>query len=141
MSQFKRVDEHITLGPQPTEQDLALAKQQGVKTVIDLRMPAETVNSNAALAKSQGLDYVNIPVNKSALCASQINELEAALEGKEGPFLLHCASGARAAMLLCMNRARKNGWNSKQVFDEARKIGFDIESSPEFSTFVARSLS
>lgn len=85
-------------GPQPTEQDLKQAKQQGIQTVIDLRMPSETATPNAELVKKSGMGYVNIPVNKAALSAQQIDELEMALQQNDGPYLLHCATGARVAM-------------------------------------------
>ena len=93
MSQFKQVEDGNFVGPQPTEMDLQEAKQQGIRTVIDFRLPSETATSNETLTKSHGLAYVNIPVNKAALSANQIGALDAAMKGKEGPFLLHCAPG------------------------------------------------
>jgi protein tyrosine phosphatase (PTP) superfamily phosphohydrolase (DUF442 family) len=55
---------------------------------------------------------------------------------KPGPFLVHCATGARAAMLLALAEARKHGWTAERAFEEARNMGFDLRSSPEFSAFV-----
>lgn len=136
MDRFQRIDEGMLLGPQPTEQDLQQARQQGIRTVIDFRMPGETPAPNARLAQASGLDYVNIPVNKQALSPEQIDELDRAMQERAGPFLIHCASGARAAMLLALRKARKNGWTASRTFDEARAMGFDIEGSPEFAAFV-----
>ena len=51
MSQFKRVEDGIFIGPQPTEQDLQDAKQRGLRTVIDFRLPSETATSNDILTK------------------------------------------------------------------------------------------
>lgn len=136
MHQFKQIEGNFYLGPQPTVDDLKQATQRGVKTVIDFRMPNETPGDNAVLAADQGLDYVNIPVNKASLSEAQIDELERAMTEKEGPFLIHCASGARAAMLLSLCKARKQQWTAERTFDEARSMGFDIQGSPEFSAFV-----
>lgn len=141
MSQFKGVEDGIFIGPQPTKQDLDDAKQQGIKTVIDLRMSAETTTSNETLTKSHGLGYVNIPVNKAGLSANQIDDLDAAMKGKEGPFLLHCATGARVALLLSLSKARQHDWTIEQAFAEAKRMGFDLKTSPEFSTFVAQTIS
>ena len=94
MSQFKRVEDGIFIGPQPTEQDIQEAKQQGIRTVIDFRLPSETATSNETLTKSHGLAYVNIPVNKAALSASQISDLDAAMKGKEARDF-HRRSGQR----------------------------------------------
>lgn len=136
MQQFRKIEDGILLGPQPTEQDLREAKQYGIKTVIDFRMPNETPTENADLAARCELDYVNIPVNKTSLTKEQIDELDRAMEGKSGPFLIHCASGARAAMLLSLRKALKHRWNAERTFDEAKAMGFDLKSSPEFSAFI-----
>lgn len=140
MNSFKRIDEEFFIGPQPTEQDLHEAKQQGIKTVIDFRLPSETATSNAALAKNQGLDYVNIPVNKVALSARQISDLDQAIKDHTGPFLLHCATGARAALLLSLSWAKQQGWTSSQALEESKRIGFDLQNSAEFLDFVSQTL-
>ena len=140
MSQFKRVEEGIFIGPQPNEHDLQDAERQGITTVIDFRLPSETATSNETLTKSQGLAYVNIPVNKAALSASQISELDSAVKGKKGPFLLHCATGARAALLLALSKAKRYDWTAEQAFAEARRMGFDLKTSPDFSSFVVQTL-
>ncbi len=140
MSSFKRLDDEFFIGPQPTEQDLQDAKKQGIKTVIDFRMPSETATSNAELTKSQGLTYVNIPVNKAALSTDQIGALDRAMKDNAGPFLLHCATGARAALLLSLSKAKQLGWSPEQTFSEATRMGFDLKTSAEFSGFVAQTL-
>jgi len=99
MDQFKLLDNGMLIGPQPSEDHLRQAKQDGIKTVIDLRMPSETSTPNAELVARSGLDYVNIPVNKASLSSDQVDALERAMQDKEGPFLIHCATGARAALL------------------------------------------
>ena len=140
MSSFKRVDDKFFIGAQPTEQDMHEAKQQGIKTVIDFRLLSETVTPNAVLTKNQGLAYVNIPVNKVALSTDQIGELDREIKRHEGPFLLHCATGARAALLLSLSKAKQLGWTPEQTFVEAKQLGFDLKSSVEFSGFVVRAL-
>ena len=102
----------MLIGPQPTEGDLRQAKQEGIKTVIDFRLPSEIPTPNAELVARSGLDYVSIPVNKASLSADQVDVLDRAMRDKDGPFLLHCASGARAATLLVLSQARQNGWTA-----------------------------
>ena len=138
MHSFHRTDDQFFIGPQPTEQDLLAAKQQGIQTVIDFRLPSETAMSNAGLTASQGLAYVNIPVNKAALSADQMRALDRALEHHTGPFLLHCATGARAALMLSLSRAKQHGWSAEQTFSDAQRLGFDLSASEEFSSFVAK---
>jgi len=136
MDQFKQLENGMLIGPQPTEGDLRQAKQEGIKTVIDFRMPSEPPTPNAELVARSDLDYVNIPVSKASLSSDQVEELDRALLDKDGPFLLHCASGARAATFLVLSQARQNGWTAQRAFQEARAMGFDLENSPEFANFI-----
>ncbi|HJV81730.1 beta-lactamase hydrolase domain-containing protein [Noviherbaspirillum sp.] len=136
MNRFKQLEDSIFIGPQPTDQDLKQARQLGIRTVIDFRLPNETEARNETLAADNGLNYVNIPVNKTDLSQEQINELDRVMREKAGPFLIHCASGARAAMLLSLSKAKRHGWTAQRTFEEARAMGFDLQNSPEFSAFV-----
>lgn len=136
MNQFKLLENGMLIGPQPTEGDLSQAKLDGIKTVIDFRMPSEPPTLNAELVARSGLDYVNIPVNKASLLTGQIDDLERVMRDRDGPFLLHCASGARAATLLVLSQARQNGWPARRAFQEARAMGFDLENAPEFANFI-----
>lgn len=136
MDQFKLLDNGMLIGPQPSQDHLSQAKQDGIKTVIDLRLPSETPTPNAELVARSGLDYVNIPVNKASLSSDQVDALERAMQDKEGPFLIHCATGARAALLLVLSQARQNRWSAQRTFDKARAMGFDLEKAPEFADFI-----
>lgn len=138
MATFKQINEQIFLGPQPAQRDLKEAKALGIRTVIDLRMPAESHTSNEEMASNNDLGYVNIPVNKSALAARQIDELERALASTPGPHLVHCATGARAALLIKLSQARLERWTAEQTFEEARRIGFNLEDSDNFAGFVRK---
>lgn len=140
MAHFNEIGGGLYVGPQPTEQDLQEAKQCGVKTVIDFRLPTETAIPNETLVTRYGLNYVNIPVSKASPSEQQIEELDQALKQKDGPFLLHCGTGMRAAMLLALTRAKQNHWTADRPFEEAKPIGFDLNGSPEFSAFVIHTL-
>ena len=136
MTTFRQIGEGLFIGSQPAQQDLAAAKQLGIHTVIDLRMPGETAAPNADLTRKNGLDYVNVPVDKSALSEQQIDELEQAMQRTQGPYLLHCATGTRAALLLALSRAKQNGWTAERTFEEAKAMGFNLEGSADFANFV-----
>jgi uncharacterized protein (TIGR01244 family) len=141
MAQYRQIGDDLFIGPQPTEQDLREAEHQGIRTVIDFRMPAETAASNEQLTKGKGLDYVNVPVNKGALSEQQIGELDEAMSRHEGPYLLHCATGTRAAMLLALSRAKQNGWSAERTFQEAESMGYNLQSNADFAAFVRQATS
>lgn len=136
MQRFNQIDNDVFVGPQPTADDLQEAKQAGIVTVVDFRMPTETPTSNEELARSCGLDYANIPVNKDALSVDQIAQLDAVMQNSNGPFLLHCASGTRAAMLYALKQAREKQWGAEETFAAAMTMGFDLQSTPQYAAFV-----
>jgi uncharacterized protein (TIGR01244 family) len=138
MANYKQLDDKFFIGPQPAEEDLNEAKQQGIRAVIDMRLPTETATPNADLVERSGLRYVNIPVNKAALSAEQIDAFDAVLNQNGGPYLLHCATGTRAAMLLALSRARRQGWTAERTFEEANAMGYILQNSPDFAAFVRR---
>lgn len=138
MANYQQLAEDVYIGPQPTEADLQQARQQGIRTVIDFRMPSETAAPNAALARASGLDYVNVAVDKSALSDASIDELDAAMRQHPGPWLLHCATGARAAMLLALRQARQAGWTADRTFAAAEAMGFRLQDMPAFAAFIRK---
>ncbi len=139
MAQYKQAGEDYVIGPQPTLSDLQEAARNGVHTVIDFRVPKETEHSNSELARDAGLAYVNLPVDRDNLSQESIVQLEQALDRHAGPYLLHCATGTRAALMLVLVRARQHGWSAQRVFDEAEAMGFPLRSSEPFAKFVRES--
>lgn len=139
MDKFRQLEDSMLIGPQPTEEDLQQASAEGIKTIIDFRMPSEVATTpNAELAAKNGLDYANIPVSKASLSPNQVNELDRIMQEKEGPFLIHCATGTRAAMLLALSRAKKLNWNAERTFEEAQSMGYDLKMHPDFAAFVTQ---
>lgn len=136
MNQFKPLENGMFIDPEPTADNLRQAKQKGIKTVIDLRMSRETPTPNSERVARSGLDYVNIPVNKVTLSVDQVDALKRVMRHMDGPFLIHCATGALAAMLLVLSQAKQNSWTAQRAFQEARAMGFGLENAPEFANFI-----
>lgn len=126
----------LFLGPQPDAADLAAAAASGIRTVLDLRMPAETGGTNELQTRAHGLRYSALPVDRTDLRPAQVDEFARLLRDLPGPVLLHCATGARAALLLALARARAHGWNATRTFAEAAALGFDLRTTPPFAAFV-----
>ena len=136
MAQYIRAGEDCFIGPQPALSDLKEAGRDGVRTVIDFRIPNEIGHLNSELARDAGLAYVNLPVDRDALSRASVEQLEQALHQHPGPYLLHCATGARAALMLVLVRARQHGWSAQRTFDEAKAMGFPLHGSEAFARFV-----
>lgn len=141
MAQDKQISDGVFLRPQPSRHDMEEAKRQGIRTVVDALLPSEIAASNAELANSVGLKYVNIPVDRSALSSARIDDFEAAVEHHTGPYLMHCATGTRAALMLALLQTRQHGWSAERTFDEAERMGLSISNSDEFANFVRQATS
>ena len=140
MKNFPEIDSGIYLGGQPSAQDLTELKQQGLKTVIDFRRPGETSSSNEELTKSQGLSYVNIPVDRTDPSDSAVPQLDAAFRQYSGPYLLHCGTGIRAITVYLLRQAQEQGWSVERTLEEAGKRGCDLAGAVDLREFVCRYL-
>jgi len=85
---------------QPTGEQIQLAAEDGYKTIIDLRTPAEPRGyDEVEAARQNGLAYVNVPVDPAALDSGVIDRFLAALKKAQRPVLIHCGADSRAGAL------------------------------------------
>ncbi|MRW87524.1 hypothetical protein GJ698_25975 [Pseudoduganella sp. FT26W] len=126
----------VHVGAQPDHRDLAVLKEQGVRTVIDFRMPAETGDTNREVVMAAGMQYVNIAVDKHALSTLSLDQLQNQLQQDSGPYLLHCASGARASVMWALHQAREHEWSYLATLQAIQTMGTDVSQSPEFLSFI-----
>jgi uncharacterized protein (TIGR01244 family) len=103
---FVKVGDDVFIGGQPTEKALRELSAQGVKTVVNLRTPPEMTGSvsfdEAALVKSLGMTYVNLPMRGTAefpYAHKAVEDLAAAMRATDGKLLLHCTVAWRASHL------------------------------------------
>ena len=120
---FAQPQPGLHTGGQPSQDDLARLKSEGVRTVIDLRGPQEDRGyDEAAAAEALGLRYVRLPIDGAAgISEANARTLDRLLRQDPGTTLLHCASGNRAGALLALVRARVQG----APVDDALRFGRD----------------
>jgi uncharacterized protein (TIGR01244 family) len=106
---FRQPADGLYTSGQPTEAQLHQAAAAGITTVIDLRQPSEDRGfDETGSATALGLHYIRIPVAGAAgLTPANVQALQAALAGANGPVLLHCASGNRVGALLALMKAQQ----------------------------------
>jgi uncharacterized protein (TIGR01244 family) len=94
-------DGDLFIAAQPTPEDLDAWAAQGVTIVVNLRSRAETAElpfDPAAEAAARGLNYSEIPMGGSdGVSPDIVDQLAAILKDAEGPVVLHCRTGSRAA--------------------------------------------
>lgn len=140
MRTYVQMHADLHLGSQPDAADLELLRLRGVRTVIDLRLRSEIDEANQQLAARSGLRYVHIGVDKSSLTEDVITQVTRALRSGDGPYVVHSGAGVRAAVILVIRRAREKAWSLDKTLRTLRLMGSDISRSPEFLSFVRRSL-
>ncbi|MGD1915863.1 MAG: beta-lactamase hydrolase domain-containing protein [Phycisphaerales bacterium] len=105
--EFKPITVHSwdrwRIAGQPVPADLDRSARSGTTTVINLRTQAEIDRLDfdpAAETEARGMRYVHIPMGgDDGYTTEQVGALASAMDGVEGPVLLHCASGGRARLL------------------------------------------
>lgn len=112
-------------GGQPSQEDLARLKSEGVRTVIDLRGPQEDRGyDEAAEARRLGLKYIALPIaGKDDITPANAKALNEALKAQDGDVLLHCASGNRVGALLALGAAQIEGVSKEEALVLGRAAG------------------
>ena len=100
MPDFRKVTDDFSVAPQIGVDDIAAAADQGFALVINNRPDGEapdqpTSAQMAAAAQAAGVAYVHIPV-RGGPNAEQVQAVEAAIAGADGPVLAFCRSGTRS---------------------------------------------
>ncbi|MBI2686850.1 MAG: protein tyrosine phosphatase family protein [Acidobacteria bacterium] len=118
---------HVYFAGQPTEADFAAYAKLGVKTVVNLRTPAEMERvsfDEANTAKAAGLKYMNVPVGSSLPLDGELAKIYEELNkaGNE-KVLLHCASSNRVGMIWSLYRNSQHGVPAEQALAEGKTAG------------------
>ncbi len=131
---FLRINTDFCTGGQPSLDDLAKLKEQGVRAIINLRRPSEydhapnqTVQGHAAeeaRARELGLRYFNIPVDPNAPTDEQVEEfLKLMTDPANRPAFIHCSAANRVGAFWMIWRVRVQGWTLEEAEKEADRIG------------------
>lgn len=127
MSIPKPFERDLYAGGQPTAEDLSGFAAQGVRTVISLRAPAETVDFDEAQeAQRLGLRYLQIPITGAAdLDRSHVVQFGRALDTAraEGGVLIHCGSSNRVGAMIALDAALNRGQSLHAALARGRAAG------------------
>jgi uncharacterized protein (TIGR01244 family) len=111
---------------QPTAEQLQTLSAHGIGVVIDLRVDSETPElDEAALVRSHGLDYHNLPVGGAAgLTRGNVLALDRLIaDAGDRPLLVHCASGNRVGAMMALREAWLRGATSEHALEVGRSWG------------------
>jgi uncharacterized protein (TIGR01244 family) len=125
----------ITIGDQPTEEDLAAFRDESYVGVVNLRhdgepeQPLSTADEGAKV-RELGMEYLHHGVGGAPLAdpgVSNVADFIDRLTAGDGKVLVHCRKGGRAMALVLLQQARAHGWSAEEALDKGRAMGLQVD--------------
>ena len=134
IEKFNWVSDRTATGGQPTVAQIATLKRSGFRTIVNLRDPSEyDAAAEEAAARENGLDYMNIPVQKDAPKAEQVEAFLKLMKEARPPVFIHCATANRVAAFWMIRRVLVDKWDLEDAEREAKVGGLKSEAFKEFA--------
>lgn len=115
---YRRVNDQISTGGQPSEEQLRTAAAEGFKTVINLATinPRYSLEDEAGLVQSLGMAYHHIPVEWEHPQESDFAAFEAVIKQlPASKTLIHCAANFRVTAFYSLYAMKHLGWSETQA--------------------------
>ena len=123
----------ITIGDQPTEDDLKALKDEGYVGLINLRNDGEPeqpldTSAEGERARALGLDYLHYGVGSAPLTEEGVSSVRRFLDDHaDGKTLVHCRKGGRAAALVLLCRAEAENWSPEEAIAKGKALGLSVD--------------
>ncbi len=126
---LKRIDDHVSVSPQISPEDVKAIKAEGFVAIINNRPDGESPDqpTNAAIEKAAhdaGLAYHFIPLGRDGVSPEMVEETRQVLEGSAGPVFCFCRSGTRSTTLWALSQAGKHP--ASEIITAAAHAGYDM---------------
>jgi uncharacterized protein (TIGR01244 family) len=140
MQDRMKINDTVTVGAQPTEDQLAELARAGFRTVVNLRTAGEqdqplSPEAEGEKVRALGMVYLHIPVSTKDMKAEQVDEFRQKFAGLPKPVFVHCHSGKRAGAFVMMSMAAEEGLSGDQTLRQAEQMGFRCDQ-PALKEFV-----
>lgn len=115
---YIKVNEQLSTGGQPTEDQLRSAAAEGFTTVINLATIDErnSLKDEAGLVGSLGMHYTHIPVDWENPKESDFEAFERTMKQlPAGKTMLHCAANYRVTTFYGLYAQKNLGWSEEQA--------------------------
>lgn len=125
----KRINDHVSVSPQISPDDLPALKAAGFTTIINNRPDGESPDQASsatmqAAAAALGLAYHYIPLGREGVSSQMVEDEAAVLEGSAGPVFCYCRSGTRSTTLWALSQAGR--MPAQEIVDAAAHAGYDV---------------
>lgn len=122
---FGRVNEHLYRGAQPDDLGIKNLKRLGVKMIINLRMPKDSLKAEQDQADASGIIYTNLPLaGVGRPTDAQVAKILAVIEASPSPVFIHCEHGCdRTGTIIACYRIKHDQWSGEAALKEAGEYG------------------
>ena len=125
----KRINDHVSVSPQISPEDIKTIKAQGFVAIINNRPDGESPDqpTSAAIeaaADEAGLSYHFIPLGREGVSSDMGEKSKEVLGGSTGPVFCFCRSGTRSTTLWALSQAGKAPAN--EIISAAAHAGYDV---------------
>ena len=140
MDKVMKISDQVTVGAQPSEDQLQQLGQQGFKSVVNFRTDGEedqplSPKAEGEKVKAAGMTYLHVPVSMKSMGPEQVDQFREKYASLPKPVFAHCKSGKRAGAMVMMNMAIEHGMTGDQTLRKAKEMGFECDQ-PELEQFV-----
>jgi len=127
--ELKRINEHVSVSPQISPEDIAAIKAAGFVAIINNRPDGEAPEQPASAeiekaAQAAGLTYHHIPLGREGVTPEMVAETKQVLEGSTGPVFCFCRSGTRSTTLWALSQAGEQP--AADIISAAANAGYDM---------------
>lgn len=129
ITNFRAPESRVLSSGQPSQAQLQVMADAGVRHVINLRTPEEELDfDEQAAVEALGMRYYSIPVaGAGGVTASNAATLQSILgDANDEPVLIHCRSGNRVGGLMAVS-AHSRGQSIEAALAEGERWGMTSE--------------
>jgi uncharacterized protein (TIGR01244 family) len=140
MENVMKINDQITVGPQPSKEEIYEFGREGFKTVINFRTEHEENQPVSPAAEGEAvtaadMTYLHVPVSMNNMDEERVDQFRKKLDDLPKPVFAHCKSGKRAGAMVMMDMAVEQGMSGEQTLKKAEEMGFECDK-PELKELV-----
>jgi len=140
MAKNMKINDQVTVGPQPSEEEIRQLKEKGFKSIVNFRTDGEdeqplTPDAEGEKVNAAEMKYLHIPVSMESMGPETVDQFREKYSDLPKPVFAHCKSGKRAGAMVMMDMAVDKGMTGEQTLEKAKEMGFECDK-PELEQFV-----
>ncbi len=135
---YRKVDDQLITGGQPSAEQLRDAAAEGIANVINLAPhdPRYALDDEVGLVQSLGMRYFHIPVAWDNPTTADFAAFEQVMQARpEGKTLIHCAANFRATAFYTLYAQKHLGWSAERA-ETVRASVWEDSNYPIWEAFI-----